>query len=88
MVFFFLFDSDGVPLFGYRRRSYLVLCGILGALCWGSLALFIDSKYAAMTAILLSSLSVAFSDVVCSHSMCISFPVLRFSSGVRVETGQ
>ncbi|KAG0600632.1 hypothetical protein M758_11G049200 [Ceratodon purpureus] len=58
------FISDGVPLFGYRRRSYLVLCGILGALCWGSLSLFVDNKYAAMTAILLSSLSVAFSDVV------------------------
>ncbi|XP_024356687.1 folate-biopterin transporter 1, chloroplastic isoform X2 [Physcomitrium patens] len=58
------FISDGVPLFGYRRRSYLVLCGLLGALCWGSLAVVVDNKYAAMTAILLSSLSVAFSDVV------------------------
>uniref|UniRef100_A9T467 Biopterin transport-related protein BT1 n=1 Tax=Physcomitrium patens TaxID=3218 RepID=A9T467_PHYPA len=58
------FISDGVPLFGYRRRSYLALCGLLGALCWGSLAMFIDSKYGAMAAILLSSLSVAFSDVV------------------------
>lgn len=25
------FLSDTVPLFGYRRRSYLILCGILGA---------------------------------------------------------
>lgn len=25
------FISDSVPLFGYRRRSYLVACGILGA---------------------------------------------------------
>jgi folate/biopterin transporter len=58
------FISDGIPLFGYRRRSYLVLCGLLGAVCWASLSFFIDSKYAAMTAILLSSLSVAFSDVV------------------------
>jgi len=24
------FLSDAVPLFGYRRRSYLVLCGLLG----------------------------------------------------------
>ncbi|CAK9191422.1 unnamed protein product [Sphagnum jensenii] len=58
------FISDGVPLFGYRRRSYLVLCGLLGALSWGSLALFVDNKYAAITLILLSSLSVAFADVV------------------------
>lgn len=25
------FLSDAVPLFGYRRRSYLVLCGLVGA---------------------------------------------------------
>lgn len=24
------FISDSVPLFGYRRRSYLVLCGLMG----------------------------------------------------------
>ena len=24
------FLSDTVPLFGYRRRSYLVVCGLLG----------------------------------------------------------
>lgn len=56
--------SDGVPLFGYRRRSYLVLCGLLGAAAWGALATIVHNKYAAVSAILLSSLSVAFSDVV------------------------
>jgi hypothetical protein len=25
------FISDSVPLFGYRRRSYLILCGLAGA---------------------------------------------------------
>ena len=25
------FISDSVPLFGYRRKSYLILCGTLGA---------------------------------------------------------
>lgn len=24
------FISDSIPLFGYRRRSYLVICGLLG----------------------------------------------------------
>ena len=24
------FISDTVPIFGYRRRSYLIICGILG----------------------------------------------------------
>jgi uncharacterized membrane protein YjjB (DUF3815 family) len=56
--------SDGLPLFGYRRRSYLVLCGLVGALSWGTLATVVNNKYAAIATIFLSSLSVAFSDVV------------------------
>ncbi|XP_028773513.1 folate-biopterin transporter 1, chloroplastic isoform X3 [Neltuma alba] len=58
------FISDSVPLFGYRRRSYLVLSGLLGALSWSLMASFVDSKYDAAFCILLGSLSVAFSDVV------------------------
>lgn len=59
-----LFYSDSVPLFGYRRRSYLVLSGLLGAFSWSLMAGFVDSKYSAASCILLGSLSVAFSDVV------------------------
>ncbi|KAK8684748.1 hypothetical protein V6N13_040764 [Hibiscus sabdariffa] len=58
------FISDSIPLFGYRRRSYLVLSGLLGALSWSLMATFVDTKYGAAFCILLSSLSVAFSDVV------------------------
>lgn len=58
------FHSDSVPLFGYRRRSYLVLSGLLGAFSWSLMAGFVDSKYSAASCILLGSLSVAFSDVV------------------------
>ncbi|XP_073301271.1 folate-biopterin transporter 1, chloroplastic-like [Primulina huaijiensis] len=58
------FISDSIPLFGYRRRSYLVLSGLLGALSWALMATFVDSKYGVAFCILLGSLSVAFSDVV------------------------
>ncbi|CAK9206025.1 unnamed protein product [Sphagnum troendelagicum] len=58
------FISDGVPLFGYRRRSYLVLCGLVGAVSWVALATVVDSQYSATAMILLGALSVAFSDVV------------------------
>ncbi|KAI4345654.1 hypothetical protein L6164_012754 [Bauhinia variegata] len=58
------FISDSVPLFGYRRRSYLVLSGLLGALSWSLMATFVDNKYSTAFCILLGSLSVAFSDVV------------------------
>ncbi|KAE8077061.1 hypothetical protein FH972_015666 [Carpinus fangiana] len=58
------FISDSVPLFGYRRRSYLILSGLLGAFSWSLMATFVDSKYDVAFCILLGSLSVAFSDVV------------------------
>ncbi|XP_044487380.1 folate-biopterin transporter 1, chloroplastic-like isoform X1 [Mangifera indica] len=58
------FISDSLPLFGYRRRSYLVLSGLLGAISWSLMATLVDGKYSAAFSILLGSLSVAFSDVV------------------------
>ncbi|KAG2499195.1 hypothetical protein HYH03_002776 [Edaphochlamys debaryana] len=30
--------TDLVPLWGYRRKAYLLLVGLLGAACWGGLA--------------------------------------------------
>ncbi|WP_193199632.1 folate/biopterin family MFS transporter [Nostoc sp. MG11] len=60
----FGFVSDGFPIFGYRRRPYLVLSGILGAAAWVSLATIVHTSWAATVAILLGSLSVAASDVI------------------------
>ncbi|QLE59089.1 folate/biopterin family MFS transporter [Nostoc sp. TCL26-01] len=60
----FGFMSDGLPIFGYRRRPYLVLSGILGAISWVSLATIVHSSWAATIAIALGSLSVAVSDVI------------------------
>ncbi len=60
----FGFISDGVPLFGYRRRSYLMLAGILGAVSWVLLATVVHTAWAATLAIALSSLAIAFSDVI------------------------
>jgi len=67
------FLSDGFPIFGYRRRSYLVLVGIVGFLsysflAWGGTGDDIDTNSMALTGIvitlLLSSASIAFADVV------------------------
>jgi folate/biopterin transporter len=60
----FGFISDGLPLFGYRRRPYLILSGLLGAGAWMALATVVHTAWAATAAIALSSLSVAFSDVI------------------------
>ncbi|MEL6471118.1 MAG: folate/biopterin family MFS transporter [Cyanobacteria bacterium J06623_4] len=60
----FGFLSDGLPIFRYRRRPYLILSGILGAIAWLSMATVVDTAVAATAAILLSSLSVAIADVI------------------------
>jgi len=60
----FGFISDGLPLFRYRRRPYLILSGLLGALSWVVLATVVQAAWAATAAIALSSLSVAVSDVI------------------------
>uniref|UniRef100_A0A0D9W036 Major facilitator superfamily (MFS) profile domain-containing protein n=1 Tax=Leersia perrieri TaxID=77586 RepID=A0A0D9W036_9ORYZ len=56
--------SDSIPLFGYRRRSYLILSGLLGALSWSLMATIVDDKYSAALSIILGSLAVAVADVV------------------------
>ncbi|MEL6223554.1 MAG: folate/biopterin family MFS transporter [Cyanobacteria bacterium J06626_14] len=60
----FGFISDGLPIFGYRRRPYLILAGLLGTGSWLGLAYWVDTAWAAMVVITLSSLSVALSDVI------------------------
>jgi folate/biopterin transporter len=60
----FGFVSDGLPIFGYRRRPYLVLSGFLGSAAWISLATVVHTPWAATLAIATTSLSVAFSDVL------------------------
>ncbi|ACC79082.1 folate/biopterin family MFS transporter [Nostoc punctiforme] len=60
----FGFISDGLPIFGYRRRPYLILSGILGTASWMSLATIVHTSWAATLAIAIGSLSVAMSDVI------------------------
>lgn len=60
----FGFLSDSLPLFGYRRRSYLILSGLLGTFSWVLLATVVQTAWAATMAIALSSLSIAVGDVI------------------------
>ena len=60
----FGFISDGLPILSYRRRPYLILSGLLGALAWILLATVVHNTWTATGAMLLSSLSVAISDVI------------------------
>lgn len=65
------FISDGFPIFGYRRQSYLVLCGILGSAFYLALASnfggAVDNEWTmtlTIVSLLASSATIAFSDVV------------------------
>jgi folate/biopterin transporter len=60
----FGFLSDWLPLFGYRRRSYLILSGILGSAAWLAMATLVQTTGAVIAAILLSSIAIAMSDVI------------------------
>lgn len=66
------FLSDGFPLFGYRRKSYLIVAGIIGGISYGVLSYgtFWESLSpeasisGTVAALLVSSACIAFSDVV------------------------
>jgi folate/biopterin transporter len=67
------FLSDGVPLFGFRRRSYLILCGLLGTFSYtlvgnGFFGVFPEGEGMFVTstvaALIFSSACIAFCDVV------------------------
>lgn len=60
----FGFLSDGFPLFGYRRRPYLILSGFMGCFAWAAMATFVQNSWLAAGMIVLSSLSIAISDVI------------------------
>ena len=60
----FGFISDGFPIWGYRRRPYLVLSGLLGAASWLAMATVVNTGWSAIAAITLSSLAVAVGDVI------------------------
>ncbi len=60
----FGFVSDGLPIFNYRRRPYLVLSGLLGAISWMSLATVVHTPMTAALVLALGSLSVAIGDVI------------------------
>lgn len=58
------FLSDTIPIYGYKRRSYLFLSGIMGCISWILLGTYARTVPVAIASILLGSASVAISDVV------------------------
>jgi folate/biopterin transporter len=60
----FGFISDGLPIFGYRRRPYLILSGFVGVAAWLTLATVVHTTAVATFVIVITTFSVAVSDVI------------------------
>ena len=42
--------TDGLPIFGYRRKPYLIIAGLLGTTAWASLATVVQTPLQAVVA--------------------------------------
>ncbi len=58
------FFSDRKPIWGYRRKPYLFLSGLMGAAGYFSMATWVHSYASAVIAVLLSALGFALADVI------------------------
>jgi folate/biopterin transporter len=78
----FGFLSDSLPIFGYRRRSYLIISSILGCTAWAAMGTVVHSAVAATITITLCSLAIAVSDVIVD-----SIVVERIRDESQADTG-
>ena len=58
------FLTDGLPIYGYRRKPYLIIAGLLGTSSWTALATIVTTPAQAVFFSTTASLGVAVSDVV------------------------
>ncbi|CAK91417.1 unnamed protein product (macronuclear) [Paramecium tetraurelia] len=57
--------TDTVPLFGYRRKSYLIFFGVLGFFCWNLLADYgVENREFGLILLTVINICVAFCNVI------------------------
>ena len=56
--------TDLLPICGYRRKIYIILCGLLNIICWTLMSMATVDVYGATTLLLLINLGLSFSTVV------------------------
>ncbi len=42
------FISDNYPIFGFKRKSYLIIFSIIQIFCWFSMATWVNDEYSAI----------------------------------------
>jgi len=82
------FLSDGFPLFGYRRRSYLFLSGLLGCISWIAFGTIVHDTSSALVCVIASSASVAISDVVADSIVVEQSRVINEESTATQQKGE
>jgi MFS family permease len=56
--------TDSLPIFGYRRKSYIIIAGFFGILSY-FLILFVDNFWVAVAALIGTQMSQVVADVIC-----------------------
>jgi hypothetical protein len=56
--------SDLCPIFGYRRKVYIMLCGLIDILCWIIMAYYVHDLATATLVLFLVNTTLAFSTVI------------------------
>jgi MFS family permease len=74
--------SDTFPLFGFRRKSYLMLCSVVSAVGWISLVFMPPEKHWILMSLMLTNFGFAATDVITDgliveHSTGISSPIYQ-----------
>mmetsp|Transcript_54127 Transcript_54127/g.128579 ORF Transcript_54127/g.128579 Transcript_54127/m.128579 type:complete len:489 (+) Transcript_54127:80-1546(+) len=58
------FVSDSYPIFGYRRRPYILIAGIVGFLSWVAMGTIVNGVWQGFTAMLFGSAAIAVANVM------------------------
>ena len=58
------FLSDGWPIMGYRRKSYIIISGAVGSVSWFCMAVFVNDVWFGFVCMLLASMAMSVSNVI------------------------
>lgn len=56
--------SDILPICGYRRKVYIIICGLLNCLSWIIMAFFVKSIFQSVVWLIIVNISISFSSVL------------------------
>ena len=58
------FLSDGWPIFGYRRKPYIIIAGAVGSASWFSMAVLVNDVWFGFACLFLGSMALAVTNVI------------------------